>query len=467
MKICPRCGKQNPDGNRFCNYCGQPFPVEAQQKAPEMQAPLQPVTKTGMSKIGLILLLAVGFVIIALITAIIVILIRTSGTKEPDPSSRPSPHASRDEDEEKEEEDEEEEKTSQSSGKDEESSKQEEPKKAKKTYVIEIGSEVETTRYFYDMLGRTERIEYAGMPDGYTEEWITYQYGALGKISRRDESDGSYVEYDLEGREILSTDAYGNVAETRYDENGNMIESIGPTSHHYMEYDEQNRPVKETVNTRLADGQETLMEIGTYEYSEDGLYKALTTYVTETGVTRLTAEWRYDTAGNEIYYHLYSRSGENDVIREAEYDEEGRLLWMQYLATDGTVTNRQENTYDEHGNLIRTVDSGTGVLGSTITTTYERDENGQVLLVTKHEVRPDSDPPIDVTYITDLYELNEHGDVRYHYEYTVGVDINNGNMTFYDEYLEKGKDHFLRLTIYIYDYETIDPYSLLQERSYD
>ena len=102
-----------------------------------------------------------------------------------------------------------------------------------------------------------------------------------------------------------------------------------------------------------------------------------------------------------------------------------------------------------------------------MTETYERDENGQELLVTKREVRPDSEDPIDVTYVTDLYELNDHGDVRYHYEYTVGVDINNGNMTFYDEYLEKGKDHFLRLTIYIYDYETIDPYSLLQERSYD
>ena len=465
MKICPRCGGQNPDGNHFCNFCGQPLPTE-QQKAPGMQTPSHPVTKTGMSRTGLILLLAVGFIIVALITAIVVILIRTGGSHKPSESSRPSSHAARDRDEEEneDEDEEEEEKTSQSSRKDETSPKQEEPKKAKKTYVIEIASDVETTRYFYDMLGRTERIEYAGMPDGYTEEWITYQYGALGKLSRRDESDGSYKEYDLDGREILSVDKYGAVTETTYDENGNVIDLLEPSLHHYMEYDEQNRPIKETVNSRLADGQETLKEIGTYEYSEDGLYKALTTYVTETDVTRLTAEWRYDTAGNEIYYHLYSRSGENDVIREAEYDNDGNILWLQYLAVDGTVTKREDYIYDEHGYLIEKYSSD---LFEQMTETYERDENGQELLVTKREVRPDSEDPIDVTYVTDLYELNDHGDVRYHYEYTVGVDINNGNMTFYDEYLEKGKDHFLRLTIYIYDYETIDPYSLIQERSYD
>ena len=280
MKICPRCGNQNPDLNNFCNFCGQPLPAVQQpqqqqstqqpqqpwqsQQPQSTQQPWQPTqpaqqpSKKGIRKGVLILLLVTGFIVVALITTIIVILIRTGGSPKPSESSRPS-HASRDrdedEDEDEDEEDEEEEEEKDDKKTSSSAETKEEEKKAKKTYVIEVDSlGVETTRYTYDVLGRTTRVEYADMPDGYANSWTTYQYGALGKRSRRDNSDGSYVEYDLEGREILSADAYGNVAETTYDENGNMIESIGPSSHHYMEYDAQGRPTKETVNTRLADG---------------------------------------------------------------------------------------------------------------------------------------------------------------------------------------------------------------------
>ena len=469
MKICPRCGNQNPDLNNFCNFCGQPLPAVQQPQPQQPWEPQQP-PKKGIRKGVLILLLVIGFIVVALITTIIVILIRTGGSPKPSESYRPS-HASRDrdedEDEDEDEEDEEEEEEKDDKKTSSSAETKEEEKKAKKTYVIEVDSlGVETTRYTYDVLGRTTRVEYADMPDGYANSWTTYQYGALGKRSRRDNSDGSYVEYDLEGREILSADAYGNVAETTYDENGNMIESIGPSSHHYMEYDAQGRPTKETVNTRLADGTETLQIEATYEYSEDGLYKAMTTYNVETGVTRLTTEWRYDEAGNEIYCHIYSRSGENDMITETEYDEDGKILWTQNLTVDGTVTNRVDYIYDEYGNLIQTVNGGTGVLDGTVTYTNELDENGRILLVTRHEVNPGTNPPIDATWVTDVYEYTDRGDVRYHYEYTVGVDLSTDPYSFIDEYTEKGKEYFTRVTIYVYDYDNLDPASLIPEQKY-
>ena len=287
-----------------------------------------------------------------------------------------------------------------------------------------------------------------------------------GKLSRRSKSDGSYIEYDLEGREILSVDTNGWEIKTTYDADGNVIDLLATTEHHYMEYDWQGRIIRETVNNILDDGTETLRIEATYEYSDDGLEKYMTTYNTETGVTRLTTEWHYDEAGNEIFYHLYSRSGENDSIRETGYDADGNVLWEQYLAVDGTLTKRTEYTYDAQGNLLESVETGYLAGSGTVTTTYERDGNGRLLTVTRHEVNPGSSMAYEATWITDLYEYTDRGDVRYHYEYSVGVDVTVEPYYFWDKYLEQGKEYFSSVTVYLYDYDTVDPESLIPERKY-
>ena len=129
MKICPRCGKTNLDTDKFCTGCGQPLAsVSAQPEAPQsapqqgwpaqpeaparpVQQPYQPAQQTPpqfqpiwnepapepekpqkpekpKKSVGLIIAIIVGFVIIAALATILVILIKNNkmdtSSKDPD-----------------------------------------------------------------------------------------------------------------------------------------------------------------------------------------------------------------------------------------------------------------------------------------------------------------------------------------------------------------------------------------------
>lgn len=131
MKICPRCGKVNLDSDNFCTGCGQPLgPVPSQPETPnpspapsqvtpqvtpvpQSAAPQQPYYQPApqqpnfqpvwnepappeepekpekpKKKVGLIIAIVVGFILIALLTAILIILLKDKNTstasKDPD-----------------------------------------------------------------------------------------------------------------------------------------------------------------------------------------------------------------------------------------------------------------------------------------------------------------------------------------------------------------------------------------------
>ena len=74
MKICPRCGKANLDTDNFCTGCGLPLAQATNQPEPP-KAPEQP-KKSPKKPIGLIIAAIAGFVVIAALVCVLVLLIR-------------------------------------------------------------------------------------------------------------------------------------------------------------------------------------------------------------------------------------------------------------------------------------------------------------------------------------------------------------------------------------------------------
>ena len=70
MKICPRCGKANLDTDNFCTECGLPLAQATYQPEPP-KAPEKPKKPT-----GLIIAAIAGFVVIAILTCVLVLVIR-------------------------------------------------------------------------------------------------------------------------------------------------------------------------------------------------------------------------------------------------------------------------------------------------------------------------------------------------------------------------------------------------------
>jgi|WetSurMetagenome_2_1015567.scaffolds.fasta_scaffold36660_1 hypothetical protein len=94
--FCPKCGKENIDGARFCNACGQPVPATGAPAAvaPPPVLPGNPPAPPAKKRSGLWTCLIVAIVLIVLFLVLVVIVIvagflLATGSSAPAPSTSP------------------------------------------------------------------------------------------------------------------------------------------------------------------------------------------------------------------------------------------------------------------------------------------------------------------------------------------------------------------------------------------
>ncbi len=214
--------------------------------------------------------------------------------------------------------------------------------------VTQPGNDRPSTKFFYDELGRTIRIEDAL---GHSTHNIYDGVGNLVAIvdargsGREDEQYRQVMEYNDLNHMISTSDQLGNTTRYEYDLNGNQKKLIDPridvmgTSHPetLYEYDEGDRLIK---ITNAAD------RVSTYEYNK-------LDQITIERAQRLLPD------GTVI----------TDVTQN-EYDRSGRLQWTIDAASD-----RTEFDYDAVGNLIKITDGR----GASSRVEYKYDKRNRVI----------------------------------------------------------------------------------------
>lgn len=228
------------------------------------------------------------------------------------------------------------------------------------------------TRYLYNAQGNSlgtqfpdgsiERLEVdgEGRPTAWTNrrgQTIRYTYDARGRVRRKDVSDGTFVTFEYNDRDLLTevTDSTGT-RRFRYDDLDRLTRIDYPRG-------------RFLVFSYNADDQRTRTEdqdghITNYAYDAVG---RLVRVSDGTGAT--LAAYTYDSAG-----FLARKELGNGTFTTYAYDSAGQLLELVNHAPNGSVNSRFAYTYDSLGNPL----SMTTLEGRT---DFSYDVNGQLVSV--------------------------------------------------------------------------------------
>jgi len=190
---------------------------------------------------------------------------------------------------------------------------------------------------------------------GSMADQTSYQYDALGNVSRKIDALGRDIEYEYDGLGRLTLangPEMGDLSEYEYDENDNLIVMWDPTGRTDYFYDEQDR----LDFIWLPDG----ISIVDYEYDPAGRIASIT-YPDATEVV-----YGYDEAGrlasvtegsDVTSYTYYSPSGllhtvtlPNQITGTYSYDDYGRLTDLVYTDAAGWLVTSFHYTLDNNGN---------------------------------------------------------------------------------------------------------------------
>ncbi len=211
------------------------------------------------------------------------------------------------------------------------------------------------TRFKYDKLGRLYRLDqYDGTAWHYTETF----YDGFNRVTQTQDAEGNdrFIDYQNNGRTVLTTDPLGRTAKVSYDALGRVI------------------------STRDGYDQET-----TYAFNDS------TNSVTVTSPENVTMT----TWSNEMGQVLKVQDGEDNVT-EYIYDLDGNLVEvidanLNSRTTDYDDSGRVYETTDANGNVVRfTYDAANRVTeravdptGLNLRTHYTYDGQGRTLTVTE------------------------------------------------------------------------------------
>lgn len=293
--------------------------------------------------------------------------------------------------------------------------------------------------------------------------WIDYFYEGGRLVSSANIIDRLTSSYDEQGRCITVKAADGTVvAETRYDEQGNIVYYMPRNSTTFMlkdhqgneifrsgqnggmaedyEYDELGRVVYSRFHTEKLGNIEISF---TYEYSPDGLHLDVTRYCNGTingsmGATydhqyNLFFEIDYDGKGHII--REVDHSLKNGLITTWTYDDEGRMV-ERVTDNGGSITTQTWN-YDSSGTLVSYVNDEPLCEW---TYTYTRSSDGKLLET--HTKTVTSDGTV-TEWLSQVNEYNSHGDIARRF--------------YYSSYAEDLSD-WTSAVYFLYDYDDIDPH---------
>jgi len=241
--------------------------------------------------------------------------------------------------------------------------------------LSETDEEDYTTTYTYDKNGNLEEV----FPPGYDVR-IKYQYDRNGNlidkyITKKTDENSIYsqhsFQYNENNEQRFETNALNKNTETKYDQNGNMVEIIKPDENRLSyQYDKANRQVGVLWNdvprfqlTLDPNGNVTRVNdfalVTVKEYSYD-----LANRLTSTTASNGTINWEYDSNNNNeeltitnqsiIYRHLYRYNSVNqntivtdprDNICRIDYVESGGIGGL--VQGNGVSSNYQYNEIDQ------------------------------------------------------------------------------------------------------------------------
>ncbi|WP_395853321.1 DUF6531 domain-containing protein [Cystobacter fuscus] len=198
--------------------------------------------------------------------------------------------------------------------------------------VAEVGGGGERTEYGYDEHRNPTRVH---LPTG---GQVRLSYDRRGRrVALKDaRGGGERVQYDLLDRPVRVEGPGGEVLESRYDAEGNLLEEKGPLRQVRLGYEGFHWPAfREEAGTRLrrrhdAEGRlvEVTNEVGeVYRFTRDALGQV----VREEGFDGADWQYQYDTAGRLT--RAIQPSGRTRLL---SYDETGRLTRVDY--GDGTFS---------------------------------------------------------------------------------------------------------------------------------
>ena len=221
---------------------------------------------------------------------------------------------------------------------------------------------------------------------------VRCEYDADGRLVRQIDADGKVINYDhdLAGQQEVITDRLGNTTIYKYDDRGNVVESIdalgNPTSYTYDENDNELTKTDALGNTEtftydannnLLSSEDPLGNVTTYTYDDQNRMLTTTDPFGNTtsstydasglleSVTRpsgTTTTYEYDPAGNLI----------------STTDDKGNNITSQYSSA-GHLTRQSDSegnlstySYDANGNPLAYSSTGTNAQGETVTVTVTK-----------------------------------------------------------------------------------------------